>query len=64
MTTDVSLKRVEMIICQACLDGVGQECHTPGCAMFLHRIDLPFPKDVYVEVTAASGGDAQGAKHE
>ena len=45
------LKRVEMLVCTACLDGIGEECHTPGCSMFLHSVDLPFPKDTYREVT-------------
>lgn len=38
---------VQMQICKACLDGVGQECHTAGCAMWLHKVDLPFDPNIY-----------------
>ena len=31
----MKVKTIEINICQACLDGVGEECHTPGCAFFL-----------------------------
>ena len=37
----MKLKRIAMWICEACLDGVGEECHTPGCALYLHSVDLP-----------------------
>jgi len=43
----MKIKVVTMHICEACLDGVGQECHTPGCAMWLHTVDLPFPPGSY-----------------
>jgi hypothetical protein len=37
-----SLHRVEMTVCRGCLDGVGAECHAPGCVFILH--DTPsFP---------------------
>lgn len=48
----MNIKRVEMLVCEACLDGVGDECHTPGCAMFMHRVDLPFHADSYRTVDA------------
>ena len=35
------LKRIIITICDACLLGIGSECHTPGCALFLHKVDLP-----------------------
>lgn len=38
---------VQMQVCRACLDGVGQECHTAGCAMWLHKVDLPFDPNIY-----------------
>jgi hypothetical protein len=53
-TIDPALKRVQMLICTACLDGIGEECHTPGCAMFLHRVDIPFPKGAYTEIPDAA----------
>ena len=41
------LKRIEITICEDCLNGIGSECHTPGCALFLHRVDLPIHKELY-----------------
>ena len=32
----MKVKQVKIWICQACLDGEGEECHTPECAWFLH----------------------------
>lgn len=37
----MKLKKIKIIICEACLKGQGGECHTPGCALFLHKVDLP-----------------------
>ena len=32
-------------ICDACLDGVGGECHTPGCVLWINRApDIPIRK--------------------
>ena len=44
------IKRVVIDICEACLRGEGQECHTPGCAFFLHRVDLPIHEGIYTVV--------------
>lgn len=33
----MKLKLVKIRLCEACLRGDGQECHTPGCALFLHN---------------------------
>lgn len=39
---------VQMRICESCLEGVGQECHTPGCALFLHNSPgLPIAREMY-----------------
>ncbi len=38
---------VAIQICQACLDGEDEECHTPGCALFLHAVDLPIHEELY-----------------
>lgn len=43
----MKLKLVQMWICQGCLDGDGDECHTPGCAMYLHSVDLPIAPELY-----------------
>ncbi len=44
------IKRIVIDICQDCLDGKGEECHTPGCALFLHRVDLQIDENLYHEV--------------
>jgi hypothetical protein len=41
------LRKIEIIICDDCLKGIGKECHTPGCALYLHRVDLPIDKRLY-----------------
>ncbi len=38
---DPRLLYVRCRICEACIKGEGSECHTPGCVMFLHSVDLP-----------------------
>lgn len=37
----IILKQIVIWICEPCLNGEGKECHTPGCALWLHRVDLP-----------------------
>ena len=32
----MKIKKIEIWLCEACLNGEGKECHTPGCALFLH----------------------------
>lgn len=40
--SEPGLNHVELTICDACLDGVGDECHTPGCALWMSRApDIP-----------------------
>lgn len=44
----MKLKHIKIILCEACLNGSGGECHTPGCAMFLHDApDLPILPELY-----------------
>lgn len=43
----MKLRKITIIICQACLDGEGSECHTAGCALYLHRVDLPIHPELY-----------------
>lgn len=36
------LFRVSLVLCSSCLAGVGGECHTPGCALWMNRApDVP-----------------------
>jgi hypothetical protein len=43
----MKLLTIEIRICEACLNGEGRECHTPGCAYFLHEVDLPVMPGLY-----------------
>lgn len=43
----MKLKYVAMWVCEACLYGEGEECHTPGCALYLHSVDLPIDDRIY-----------------
>lgn len=33
----MKLKLVKIWLCEACLNGEGKECHTPGCALWMHN---------------------------
>jgi hypothetical protein len=46
----MKLKRIEITICEACLAGEGEECHTPGCALMLHSVSLPIDSLLYDEL--------------
>lgn len=35
--------RVNLLLCEGCLLGKGQECHTPACALCWHDAPAPFP---------------------
>lgn len=39
--SEPELRQIVLTICQPCIDGEGSECHTPGCALWMHRVDLP-----------------------
>lgn len=41
------IKKIAIDICEACLNGDGQECHTPECALFLHTVDLPIDPGLF-----------------
>lgn len=43
----IAVHMVQIAICQPCLDGVGEMCTTPGCALWLHKVDLPIHREVY-----------------
>ncbi len=66
----MKLKLVTMWICEACLNGEGKECHTPGCALWLHRVDLPVDRRLYKvvqeteEEEAPDGHEKAKEKHE
>ena len=31
-------------------NGEGEECHTPSCALFLHKVDLPLDPELYTVI--------------
>lgn len=37
-------------LCEACIDGIGQCCHTPGCAMIRHPVDIPFNREELIPI--------------
>jgi len=37
MTAEPTLHRVVLTLCSACIDGMGDQCHTPGCAFIRNR---------------------------
>ena len=43
----MKLKTIKITICEACLNGQGEECHTPGCALIFHGVDLPIYPELY-----------------
>ena len=51
------VKRITISICEYCLNGEGKECHTPGCALFLHRVDLPITPELYEVIEVFEFGD-------
>ena len=44
----MKLKRIEVTICEACLNGERGVCHTPGCALCRHAVDLPIDPLEYI----------------
>jgi hypothetical protein len=50
MSYDITVKEYAISLCQACIDGKGRECHTPGCALFLHSVDIPIHREVLTEI--------------
>ena len=33
----MKIKKIVIELCEACLVGEGEECHTPGCALWMHN---------------------------
>jgi len=56
---DIIIKHIAIRVCELCLKGEGQECHTPGCALFLHRVDLPIPPEMYVVLGEEKGKEGK-----
>jgi hypothetical protein len=56
----IRIKRIMLDICEPCLEGQGEECHTPGCALYLHRVDLPIAPEVYDVYEVMEWDDKRG----
>lgn len=54
----MKLKHIAITICEACLEGEGVQCHTPGCALFLHLVDLPIDARLYTVLAEYEEGEA------
>jgi len=52
------LKKIIITICEDCLNGIGEMCHNPGCALCRHKVDLPIPPEMYevLEPDASQSG--------
>lgn len=46
----MKLYRCSITLCAGCISGEGQECHSPGCYLYHHRIDLPINVDEPIEI--------------
>ena len=44
----MKIKTIKIDLCELCLAGIGEECHTPDCAMFLRNSPgLPLHEEMY-----------------
>jgi len=37
----MKIYRVELLLCEACIKGEGEMCHTASCILCRHSVDLP-----------------------
>jgi hypothetical protein len=56
------IKHIAIWICEACLAGEGSQCHTPGCSLFLHGVDLPIHRELYVILSERDDPDDDEAE--
>lgn len=58
-THEFRVHLVQLWLCEACLLGTGQECHTPGCALFLHNSPgFPIMRELYTLVAPPEPSEA------
>jgi len=60
------LRTVVARICVACIRGEGEECHTPGCILWLHKVDIPIIEELLEDADAYATArvQAERAAHE
>jgi hypothetical protein len=51
--TEIRIKQIVIWICEPCLNGEGEMCHVPGCALWMHRVDIPINPGLYTEIDAS-----------
>jgi hypothetical protein len=57
---EIPVRLVQLHLCDPCLDGTGEECHTPGCSLWMNRPpDLPLRNNQGVTVIDAAQQVAQ-----
>ena len=55
------LREVTLTLCEACIEGAGGECHTPGCALWMNRApDVPIQQAAYEPSPASERAPAVG----
>lgn len=43
---DLPVHWYAILLCEPCIEGAGGECHSPGCALWMHRApDIPIIVD-------------------
>lgn len=58
-----AVKLYAIYLCDPCVKGVGGECHTPGCSMFLNRApDLPLRPPMTVPIQEFRCGQVEAEK--
>lgn len=56
---EIVVHHVLIALCDPCLDGAGGECHSPGCALWLHSApDISLREHPMVEIYLDPGGAA------
>jgi hypothetical protein len=51
------VRYVRLWLCDPCLDGAGDECHSPGCALWINRApDIPLRDNPCVTITDSDEG--------
>lgn len=51
MTEDPPTNQYVVTLCDPCISGEGECCWTPGCALFMHHVDIPIIKELLTKVS-------------
>lgn len=58
----MKIKQIKISLCEACLNGEGEECHSPGCALFLHNSPgYPITPELYTVIQEWDESDTKPA---